>query len=282
MSKSLSAAVAGVVAMLLWASMPTLIKYGTDGLDVFEFITLRFGLPLLAIAPFAPGVLAKVRDVGWRRWLTLATAMQAHVVLQVYSLKHDMPASWHGLVFALGVPLTLVALKVRPNVTTTVSLAAAVIGIGLFVDHQNLDNYPTEASILAIVGSMVAWVVLTVQMVHLQRRLNDGEVLVLFLLLMAPAVLAMAPFAAWRWPTPVAGAAIVSLAAGVALGMVLFSFSVRHLRIFGVSIQHLKIIFAALIATAFRGEPPLAPVQVVAIVIVVGALVMLRKLEGEM
>lgn len=277
---ALGPALSGITAMLIWASMPTLIKYGTDDLDLLQFVVLRYGLPLVCVVPFLPAVLTKVRGTTWRRWFVLAIAMQAHVVLQVYALQHSLPASWFGLAFALGVPLTVVALKATLDAAKVVSLGSALVGILLFVRFQDLDTFPTLGVVLAILGSMVAWIVLTVQMVHLQKRLGDGEILVVFILLMAPAVIAMAPVAAWRWPTLIGGTAIVALATGVALALVLFSYCIRHLRVFGVSVQYLETIFAALIGTAFRGEPGLAVPQILAIVLVIGGLGALNHLEA--
>lgn len=276
---ALGPALAGIAAMLIWASMPTLIKYGTDDLDLFQFVVLRYGLPLVCVVPFLPAVLTKVRGTARGRWFALAITMQAHVVLQVYALQHSLPASWFGLAFALGVPLTVVALKATLDTARVVSLGSAFVGVLFFVRFQDLDTFPTLGVVLAVLGSMAAWIVLTVQMVHLQKRLGDGEILVVFILLMAPAVIAMAPAAAWRWPTLIGGTAIVALATGVALALVLFSYCLRRLRVFGVSVQYLETIFAALIGTVFRGEPWLTIPQILAVVLVVGGLGALNRLE---
>jgi probable blue pigment (indigoidine) exporter len=228
---------AGAVAIVLWAMSPSLVKLQAMALSTLYFLFVRYLVSTVFLSPVLVKIDFRRLQLGNWFWLSSACLLSLHVGLQVIALK-GMPSGLYVLAYALSPVLTLIVMQARIPRLGWLYIVFGTIGAIVFALGSGLAAV-SISGLVALLISMLSWVLLTKNMVTAQAHLSDIQITSLmnvgsFLVFSALFLIFDRNVAVLRtgdWMS------IVILALSIPLALFLFSFALRRVPVMAVFAQ---------------------------------------------
>lgn len=243
-------------AIIIWASLPILVKLIVSQIDVSFFLAQRFLISFLVLSWLTPKITKKLKFTDSKIILGFIIATGANFYLQTYALS-QVPAGWYVMIFALNPILTLLLLKHNLTGTTLLGIALAITGTYLFsTAQQGYLSTISPIAIAALLGGMLTWSIYTVLVKKLQIIYSDIELTGLSSLVALIASLLIWSIRGF----PVTDGFIKYLPETILIGLIvpaayfLYSYGMRKLPIFTVNSQYLEPIFSLFLASFILHE----------------------------
>jgi drug/metabolite transporter (DMT)-like permease len=266
-------------AIMIWASLPVLVKLIVTQVDVSFFLVQRFIISFLLLSWLTPRIIKKIRFLDRKKILWFIIALGSNFYLQTFALS-QVPAGWYVIVFALNPILTLLLLRHNITGTTWAGIALALTGTYLFsIAQPGYLSTVNLVSIVALLGGMFSWSIYTVLVKNLHAIYSDTELTGL-----SSLVALLASLFIWSLHGfPVSGGFIKYLPETVAIGLIvpaayfLYSYGMRKLPVITINAQYLEPIFSLFFASIILHEN-LNNAQYLASIIVIAGTVLSSEL----
>jgi drug/metabolite transporter (DMT)-like permease len=131
-SSSAAPYAAGLLAIAIWAAIPSVVKVALQGTDISLFLLLRFMVPAPCFLLSLSRLRKKLMPGDGRRFVALGLVLGLNYTLQTHAMN-GLPASWYIVIFSLSPIISLMVLKTRLSRTVSMLVATAVVGTLLFV-----------------------------------------------------------------------------------------------------------------------------------------------------
>ncbi|KQQ08220.1 DMT family transporter [Rathayibacter sp. Leaf296] len=275
----LTGTIAMIATVATWAGFALSIRgIGGSGLTTTDVALLRFGLPLLVLAPAIPRALRSIRRESPLTLACLALGAGLPYFATAAAGGSLTSAALVGLVIPGSVPvfvalLSLVLMRERPSGARLVGLAAVVVGVGVIVAFTAATSIALGIAILLAAG--VLWAVYTLGL--RRTRLTPVAVVVAvcapsFLLSLLATVTGALPTTLFTGSADPGAVASFALVQGIGVGVVAalaYTVAVRHLGSGrAAAFGSLSPVVTALIALPLFGEA-LPPSEIVGLALVV-------------
>ncbi|HVV67710.1 MAG TPA: DMT family transporter [Patescibacteria group bacterium] len=243
-------------AIIIWASLPTLVKLIVTQVNVSFFLVQRFFISFLILCWLTPRIIKKLKLVDSKILTGFMIALGANFYLQTYALS-QVPAGWYVMIFALNPILTLLLLRHNITLTTWVGIALAVMGTYLFsIAQQGYLSTISPLSIAALLGGMFTWSIYSVLVKKLHAIYSDTELTGLSSLVALITSLLIWSISGF----PVDAGFIKYLPVTLIIGLIvpvayfLYSYGMRKLPVITVNAQYIEPIFSLFFASLILHE----------------------------
>ena len=249
------AILAGLLAVVLWAAIPALVKTGIQSIDISLLLLLRFLISSAVMIPLLPRVLKNSKNIRIHLWAALLVVLGANYYFQALAMA-AVPVSWYTVIFSLNPILALLIIRVPFQRKMIIPLFIAIVGTFLFVNEPSPKGKIDFLSILFLVIGMLTWVFYTRLVTEFHKIYSDAETTALTQFVSLVAIL---PIAIWK------GVHIQSLSSGALFSVLTlgattpfayfgFSYCLRKLPVFGVVSQYLEPVVGIIIGVCFFSE----------------------------
>jgi drug/metabolite transporter (DMT)-like permease len=281
---ALVGSLAMIATVATWAGFALSIRgIGGSGLGTGDVALLRFGVPLLVLAPAVPGALRAIRRESPLTLACLALGAGLPYFLTAAAGGSLTSAALVGLVIPGSVPvfvavLALLLLRERPTRTRLAGLGAIVVGVVVIVLLTSAASVTVGIAIL--LGAGVLWAVYTLGL--RRTRLTPVSVVVAvcapsFVLSLLAAVTGALPTTLLSGSADPGAVAVFGLVQGIGVGVVAalaYTVAVRSLGAGrAAAFGSLSPVVTALLALPLLGEVPPVSELVGLAVIVLGVVV---------
>lgn len=247
-NKVMFGTVAGLGAVIIWSLAPLLLKLVLNGVDVTQYLFLRFLMSTILFLPVCGGLFSGLRQMSWRHIAFFSGSIAFNFTLQAYALK-GLPTSWYIILFSLAPLMTVFILGNKLKLQQLAGFAACIIGTLFFIRLNELPGVGV-APFAFLLLSLVAWIALSKSMVSFQKTFSDVQVSALLnivgLALFFPLWLLGSDDIAL--PSTSGLALIGALAVLMPVAFALYSISLRETPQFAMLSQHLEPVLGCLFA----------------------------------
>jgi drug/metabolite transporter (DMT)-like permease len=234
-------------SIIIWATLPFLIKSGLVHLTVLQFLTARFLIASLILVKYIPSIWRKFGEISKASWLKIFLVSSSIYFLQANVLK-TVPASIYVVLHSLTPVLTIFLLGIRLKFFAWVCILLCLISSIVFVvDGKWVAGSVSILTIGAMIGGMICWSYYTLFICELQRVFNDFEIAQIMSITGLFSSLALWLLIDHSIPQKMSFMSIMyplSLGLIVPVGYYLFSLSLRSTPVFAVTSQYFEPIFS--------------------------------------
>jgi drug/metabolite transporter (DMT)-like permease len=267
-----------LVALVVWAALPSFTKIALSGMSVISFIAIRFIFSSILMAPFLKQVAVNLLKISARFWLVFILTISIMFGSQTFAVS-ALPVSWYIVIFSATPILIALCLRYRFNYKSILGLALVFLGLIFFFLNTYKDNgsFSWIAIFCTIIG-MFSWVFYSVLIKHLHKTYNDVQITALTTYLGAIASLIAAFFlrvnlASIHWHS-----FLITAVLGLILPLAFFcySYSIRYCQGFAIFGQYLEPIFGVIIAIMIFGNSLNFYAYVAAAIVLAGVAITTR------
>lgn len=269
--KNSGAIFAGILAVVIWAAIPSLVKIGSGPENFIQFLVLRFALALVFFVHVVPALWRKASGIEPWRFIALGSVLAANYYFQTVAMQR-LPASWYIVIFSLNPILALIALRLQLSRQLITATLVSAVGTLLFVQSSDLSALMNVWTFACLVLGMLTWVLYTILIAGFQKTYSDFEAtaltqIVAFISLSLLWGTHGFPSVAWsavHWPS------VLILGLSTPLAYFGFNYCLRRVPAFCVVSQYLEpVVGVALGVVLFKEQ--LSAVQMCgALAIVIG------------
>lgn len=274
--QSVKSYIFGLIAVFLWAAIPSFVKLGTTAENLSYLLLLRFLISSFFFLPMLKNVLTYFKLMPFKNWIYLSITLGANYYCQGLAMI-DLPASWYVIIFSLNPIIVLLLLKTRMNAYKIAGLVFSIVGTLCFVNTSQLHTHFTSFILITI--GMVTWVLYTLQIKSLQIRLKDLEITAITQWTSLIAVFIIWMFCKTPMPTLNSNSTIALTLLGITSPIAYFAFSycMRKTPLFAVVSQYFEPIFGIILGILLFQEN-LTGLQILAAsLIIIGAVLIEKK-----
>ncbi len=266
---------ASLIAVVIWALLPVLVKLVVVNEDISSFLAQRFLFSTILFCWLIPKSLNKLRRLQFYKACYFILIISGNYYLQTYALR-QVPASWYIIVYALNPILTLLFIRHRFVASTYAGLALALLGIYLFYyERAELISTIKPITLVILLSGMFTWSLYVVLIKELHGVYSDIEIVTLTNLFAF-----LTSICIW-----IATGAIISrvntsqLILTIAIGLIvpvayfLFSYGLRRFQVFSINIQYLEPIISLYFASLILHENINKIQYFAGIIVLIGTLI---------
>lgn len=103
---------AGILAVIIWAAIPALVKFGSTSSNLSFLLLLRFLIASLLFLPVSVAIWKKIKKSDVPLLITISLVLGANFYFQGLAMQ-DLPASWYVVIFSLNPIFALIGLKTK-------------------------------------------------------------------------------------------------------------------------------------------------------------------------
>ncbi len=259
---------AGILAVIIWAAIPALVKFGSTSNNLSFLLLLRFLIASLLFLPVSLAIWKKIKKLDVPLLITISLVLGANFYFQGLAMQ-DLPASWYVVIFSLNPIFALIGLKTKLTRKLIANVLMMFFGTLLFIDFQQVINNHLSISLLYVFIGMLTWVFYTFLLARIQNKFSDIESTGVTQQLALIACLLI-----WLIKGFPIGFSDSQIPSVIILGLLtpaayfLFSYCLRRTPTFGVLSQYLEPVFGVLIGFLFLNES-LSAVQAMGAILIV-------------
>ncbi|MFZ2776738.1 MAG: DMT family transporter [Candidatus Rickettsiella isopodorum] len=278
-NNTLTSALCGVMAIIIWAFSPALIKINGTKVGMSEFLFARYFICFFLFSPIINTLWKKRHGITLKNWAIFFISITIHIFLQLYCLRF-IPVSWYVVIFSSCPFFTLIMLRVNLSYGMCFCIMLAILGTIVFINPTKLVYFPPMYAVSAAIGTSIAWAVFTVKIVAFQAVYTHFEIsglstLFSFISSIFFILVAGLNFSAFSSSMLIS---TTILAICMPLAFVLFSICLRRLPIFAVTSQYLELVLGVGIGVIFFQEK-FTLFQLIGSLMVLSAILLASKIE---
>lgn len=244
-----------MMAITLWAALPTLTKMTLHDMSLPTFLMLRFCASSILLLYFFKSILRKILKISWINWFLFSAVITVMFISQTYAIQ-EIPVSEYVIIFTLAPIIMILCLRYYLAWPAIVGILISIVCLFWFLTSSSKNNVFQLLPCIAVITGMLSWVFYSLLIRRFQNVYNDGEITALTSYI--GAIIYINIFMVENHSIIYPDAKSISLAVltGIfsAVAFFCYSYGMRYLPKFSVFGQYIEPIISVVIASFFLGN----------------------------
>jgi len=239
----------------MWSALPYVIKYVLDATNLSTFLIIKYGIPAIILSYLLPSIFKKNASLVGIPLLVAGIMIVVCNLSQILFLSGNI-GTWYSISFSSAPIITLLFSSDKKSCLSITSFLLAFIGCLIFISNEKITNYPTLTNTIYLIASVIAWVLVTLNIKKIQKVYTDLEITCFFntLSFLSSLILYWNTSEAFIIPKIYHLSLIILLSIFSPMASMLFSTSLRYTPLFCILSQYLQLVFGLIIGNYFFSE----------------------------